>query len=260
MSHWVGCLCLTSVPFKSECPVPTIVLFPVADGIQIAFLTPPVICFLSRMGKDNMSRLVCVLMSMTMWLGVVAPAFASLGASGAGVSLLQKEQARGVDRARLIDPTLSLGVLTGEKAKAKKSAKKAKLPFGTCLEPGACVAGSHPVSRVVGLVLNIFLPFAIGSWAVGDFRGGTIGLFGQLGGFGLMLIGEFLLEGFLAPAGALVWVIGIILATVGYVVPMFTVLLGRHRGYANAPQASPKQDFFARGLSSQRTFAVHASF
>ncbi|TNE51484.1 MAG: P13 family porin [Deltaproteobacteria bacterium] len=158
----------------------------------------------------------------------------------------------------LIDTTLSLGA-TSSPGKTSNPIVQGVLLCDNAME---CRGGSGPVSRILGLVVNIFLPFAIGSWLVGDYTGGTIGLVGQVGGVALMLMGQFLLQGFLSPVGALVWIIGITLATVGYIVPMFTVLFGRHRRrYSrNDKVYEPPRDTFAQAFPTATMPVVKGSF
>ena len=95
--------------------------------------------------------------------------------------------------------------------------------------------GGGGMDLVLGLLLNIFLPFAIGSWVVGDFVGGLVGAIGWGGGLALMLIGWVLVISnyTLAGVGAIMYALGGVLMGIGYIVPIITVVLhvlNRRRG------------------------------
>lgn len=97
------------------------------------------------------------------------------------------------------------------------------------------VHGGGGMDLVLGLLLNIFLPFAIGSWVVGDFVGGLVGAIGWGGGLALMLIGWVLVISnyTLAGVGAIMYALGGVLMGIGYIVPIITVVLhvlNRRRG------------------------------
>lgn len=210
---------------------------------------------------------LAVLWGALMTLGVPTTAQGAISSHLATKGLLLSpngSQAQ-ASKPKLLNTSLSLDKLSDPSTK-KTATKDADhelkpLPSWACQDPqsSAC-AGAHPVSKVIGLVLNIFLPFAIGSWATGDFYGGFIGLFGQLGGVGLMLIGQFVAQGFLTPVGALIWVIGIVVASAGYIIPLFTVLFRSRRSYSLAPPTSPKQDYYARGMKTQPIPVVRTTF
>ncbi len=141
----------------------------------------------------------------------------------------------------LIDTSLSLQG-DGLQNAGETTLQDSSLAF--CGEAGLCIRRG-PGLRIVGLVLNIFLPFAIGSWVTLDIRGGIIGVTGQLLGAGLILLGQFVAGGLLAPIGVLLWVTGIVIAAVGYIVPLFTVAFSRPRRVAHFP-SPPQNDFFAK--------------
>jgi hypothetical protein len=81
--------------------------------------------------------------------------------------------------------------------------------------------GGAGAGFVIGLLLNIFLPFAIGSWVVGDFTGGLIGVVGQLAGIAFLVTAAFFWNNFLY----LVFnTLGGILLAAGYIIPIITVI------------------------------------
>jgi hypothetical protein len=66
------------------------------------------------------------------------------------------------------------------------------------------------------IILNILLPFAIGSWVANDYIGGGIGTGLQVTGLALMLpLYDYYLSPMMLP-------VGIILFTIGYIVPLIT--------------------------------------
>lgn len=97
------------------------------------------------------------------------------------------------------------------------------------------VGGGGGMQLVLGLLLNIFLPFAIGSWVVGDFIGGLVGAIGWGGGLALILISWILAVSSNAFWGIapILYALGGVLMGIGYIVPIITVVLhvlNRRRG------------------------------
>ncbi|MCB9637905.1 MAG: P13 family porin [Myxococcales bacterium] len=95
--------------------------------------------------------------------------------------------------------------------------------------------GGRGLDLVLGLLLNIFLPFAIGSWVVGDTLGGIVGAIGWGGGLALVLIGWIMYVSSTAlwTIGGIMYALGGVLMGIGYIVPIITVVLhviNRRRG------------------------------
>lgn len=140
----------------------------------------------------------------------------------------------------LVDPSLSLES-QAPKAVEKITAKGQLQQCGLTQDQKECdvviVRPSRGLGLVVGLLLNIFLPFAIGSWVTGDILGGALGLGAQLIGIVFLILSGVFIFG----PGYIFWIVGWILVTIGYLVPIGTVVfhhLGRggpryrrHRDY-----------------------------
>jgi hypothetical protein len=83
--------------------------------------------------------------------------------------------------------------------------------------------------RILGFALN-FIPFAVGSWVVGDALGSYLGGGLQIAGVAMIVVG-FLMS-IADPIGAAtIMTIGWIMASIGYVIPLVTVWFFQNQRY-----------------------------
>ncbi|MEM1008316.1 MAG: P13 family porin [Myxococcota bacterium] len=118
------------------------------------------------------------------------------------------------------------------------SAKAGWLLCGQQREPcqdTAVVEENKGPNLVAGLLLNIVLPFAIGSWIYGDIAGGLVGTVGQVIGIGVILSSALLASSDIPiiltviSLPTMLAIAGIAILGFAYIVPIITLIVHSKR-------------------------------